>query len=332
MSEYRYNLLTDRWVIIASKRNSRPHDFQCSNVKNLAAHDPECPFCPGNEKMTPPETCAVRPDGSLPDSPGWSVRVVPNKYPALTPESDSGSVPSGENCRSAAGFHEVLIESTHHHQSIPHHSPEHTGLILCTLRNRYNSFAKTDRIKHISVFYNHGRSSGASLLHPHFQIIALSSTPPNVISQLEHCRKYYLQHQKSPLASILEQEQAQTIRVISANKHFVALCPFASMCPFEVYFVPVNDISSPGQLTDTMIPDLAQLLQDTLLRLDNGLGDPDYNLVFHTAPVQDDAIGFRFYIQLYPRLATMGGFELSTDIFINTVSPENAAAFYAHRD
>ena len=330
MPEYRHNLITNRWVIIASQRNSRPRNFSHSSQNKLTDFDPECPFCPGNEKMTPPETFAIRDAGSASDGTGWSIRVVPNKFPFLAP---NGSTPlPGENLnhRKATGRHEVLIDSPHHSVHLANQSFEHTCSILQTLRNRYQALAADDYVNHISIFCNHGRSSGASLAHPHFQIAAGSLVPPQVAAQIEYCRRYYNTNNHSVFQDTIETELVAEELVIAENNHFLAFCPPASMCTYEVYILPRLLQPRFGLLSDEQIPDLTEVLQKILKRLDTGYGNPDYNLIFHTAPVSvnDSEQTFRWYIQLYPRLSLSGGFELATDIYINIISPKSAAAFY----
>ncbi|KPK74450.1 MAG: hypothetical protein AMJ79_14105 [Phycisphaerae bacterium SM23_30] len=329
MSEYRYNLITNRWIILAAGRGGRPFDFARRPKPSLPDYDEDCPFCPGHEQKTPPEAFAVRPADTKADSPGWSVRVVANKYPALSIPPDTPSAIGGLESRPGHGLHEVIIESPRHNCSFNEHETQQALLIGRTLRDRYRIHQQNPHLRLISIFYNHGSAAGASLAHPHFQLIAQSMIPPRLTAQLEHHRRYYHQHGRRPFEALIEAELADGSRVIASQDHFVVLCPFASEVPFEVYLLPRQNQNHFGMITDEMLDPFLRLLRQIINRWNEGLNHPDYNLVFHSAPADGkDYPQFRWYVQLYPRLNTPGGFELATDIYINTVSPESAALFY----
>jgi len=329
MLEYRHNLISNRWVIIASRRGSRPHDFALAGRGDPPDFDPECPFCPGNEQMTPLEIFALRPTQGGFDSCDWSVRVIPNKFPFLDQNS---SVVSPDNCfgaHPAVGLHEVLIESPSHNVHFGCHEREHACSIVGILRGRYNYLAGRESVKHVSIFCNHGQLSGASLGHPHFQIAAAGMMPVRLIEHIKYCRDYLSTRGRSVFDVTIENELASGERTIAENKSFLALCPSASMCPFEVYVLPRVSQSQFGKISDEMICDLVDIVQPLLKQLGQGLNRPDYNLVFHTAGVDNtDEAAFRWYLQLYPRLTISGGYELATDIYVNSMSPEAAAGFY----
>ncbi len=328
MSEYRHNILTDQWVIIASERGKRPHDFVHQQNHPIEEFDSKCPFCVGHEQCTPPEVYAVRPSDIQPDRPGWQCRVVPNKFPALSPEPQTLTETPFDSLP-GLGTHEVIIESPRHSHHFARHSSEHAQLVLKTLCCRYQLHESNPQTHQIAVFYNHGATSGASLVHPHFQFITLSMTPPRTRDQMKYCAQYHAKHRQSPFAKLLDIEHKTQKRIIASTSRFTALCPYASMVPFEVNIICHDEIAHLSQLYDIHRVELAQLLQQVLKPLDQELGDADYNLAFRTAPATDtNTEGFRLYLQIYPRLSTMGGFELATGIFINTVTPETAAEFY----
>ncbi len=336
MSEYRYNPITDQWIILAAKRNDRPIDFVRAHKTKPPDFDRGCPFCPGNEALTPPETYAVRPADLPVDKTGWSVRVVPNKYAALSGSLvDKGkAVEDGVGplkSKVGLGFHEVIIESTSHRRSLGYHDDEQARAICQSLRQRYQNFAIDRQVKLISIFYNHGSSSGASLAHPHFQLLAQSVVPPRLIRQQQHCCDYYHKNKSSVFDDVISAELSAGHRVLFANEYFVALCPYASMCPFEIYLLPRFEQQHFGDLDDKLLGNFSQILQRTIRTLDNSLNYPDYNLAFHTNALNSNEIhseGFRWYVQICPRLHNTGGFELATDVYINTVKPESAAALY----
>lgn len=325
MNQYRYNPLSDRWIILADSRKKRPHRFTPAPPAEPFVQD--CPFCPSHEKMTPPETFALRPDASAPDTPGWQVRVVPNKYPALTPDADPPT--AGRHTQPGLGVHEVIIESPQHDHSFADHSPAHAAQLLGVLRDRYRTHAQNSHLRLICIFNNHGRHSGASLPHPHFQLIAPAVLPISHAHRLTHYQNYYSQHNRSIFDAVLEEELTAGDRIIATNEHFVAFCPYGSRCPFEAYIVPRQNDPDFAAASDDVLASLAQLLQPALARLKEGLGDPDYNLALHTAPLNEDCTDtFRWFLEIYPRLATRGGFEIGTHMYINTTAPETAAAFY----
>ncbi|MCP4708521.1 MAG: galactose-1-phosphate uridylyltransferase [Planctomycetes bacterium] len=328
MSEYRYNLITNRWVILSAQRGHRPSDYSRRQSPSISDYDENCPFCPGQEKMTPPEIASLRPTSTEPDSPGWTVRVVPNKYPALHEKIELFNC-DPSIARPALGRHEVIIESPRHNCSFEQHDFEQARQICYTLRERYLNHHRNRRPRLISIFYNHGRTSGASLSHPHFQLMAQDVIPSRLIDQLNHCRNYLHQHQQNVFDVVIQNELTDKSRLVAENNFFAAFCPYASMVSYELYLVPKIDQSHLGMITDEMLDDFTQLLQHILRRLKHNLNDPDYNLVFHTAPSDEkDYPGFRWYVQLYPRLNVPGGFELATDTYINTLPPESAAQSY----
>lgn len=329
MSEYRYNRITDQWVIIAGDRNQRPTDFQKGQKPKETDFDQACPFCPGHETMTPPETFAIRPADTLPDTDGWTVRVVPNKYPALQTIDNRADTNIPLRQQPGVGHHEVIIESPHHSLCMGHHESDHAEHLCRVLRDRYRHFAQSsDSTKLVTIFYNHGATSGASLCHPHFQLLAQSVIPPRLCSLLRHCQQYYDQYGQSVFDAVIESELTAGQRIVTVTDDFVVFCPFASRSPFEIYLLPRCAQSHFGQLDDTLLKPFSEVLQQTLRCVDEQLGSPDYNMAFHTAPSGDqDYPGFRWYIQICPRVSITGGFELATDVFINTIPPETAAQF-----
>jgi UDPglucose--hexose-1-phosphate uridylyltransferase len=394
MPEYRYNLITDQWVIISGDRGKRPTDFQTADGPRDSDFDENCPFCPGQEKLTPPETYAIRPASTPPDSPGWSVRVVPNKFPALSPKDKQPHTSLPLQQHPGIGYHEVIIESPHHNLCMGHHDPDQAFLICQTLRDRYRYFAdnfvpdchsepfaslkgklreeshaRTERL--VTIFYNHGATSGASLSHPHFQLLTQSVIPPRLARQMQHCRQYQTQQNQSPFDAVIAAELDAAERILACTDDFIVFCPFASRTPFEIYLLPRFEQPHFEQLDDAKLKSFSEILQQTLYAMDKQLNYPDYNIAFHTAPLvchskrseesmrsksrhtqtlkepvfeqslgledllsqesQNDTNicpGFRWYIQICPRVGITGGFELATDVFINTVPPESAANFF----
>jgi len=364
MPQYRYNLITDQWVIIAGDRGRRPTDFQSTEEPKNSDFGETCPFCPGHETMTPPETFAIRPADTPPDSPGWSVRVVPNKYPALRSVDNQVETNLPLKQHPGAGSHEVIIESPHHNICMGHHDSDQAVIICQILRDRYRyhvaQFTRTCHSERseesrarieglVTIFYNHGATSGASLSHPHFQLLTQSVIPPRLLYLLQHCRQYHQQHGRSVFDAVIEAELDAQERILTCTDDFIVFCPFASRSPFEIYLLPRFEQTHFGQLDDAVLKTFSETLQQTLRCMDEHLNNPDYNMVFHTAPLschsfallkdkserseeshsnKEDYPGFRWFLHICPRIGVTGGFELATDVFINTIPPETAAQFY----
>ncbi|MGB9859503.1 MAG: galactose-1-phosphate uridylyltransferase [Moorellaceae bacterium] len=331
MPELRHDPINQRWVIIATERAKRPSDFARPG-KKLAKGGTKtknnCPFCPGQEKETPPEVFALRLPGTEPDTPGWQVRVVPNKFAALVPESKGTEEMAGlYRWREGLGVHEVIIEGPDHERELWDYDPEHTVQVLKTWRQRYLQHARDERLAYAQIFKNFGTEAGASLQHPHSQLIATPLVPSAVRQEIERAEEYLEEKESCIYCDLLEAELSQGARLIAFNKRFLAFCPFASRFPFETWILPRQHQSSFGEVTDEQLEDLASVMQDVLGRLYRSLDGPPFNLVLRTAPLHEPSPAYHWYLQLLPRLTTVAGFEWGTDIFINPTPPEHAAQF-----
>jgi len=335
MSELRKDPIVDRWVIIAAERGRRPSDFRSESPPPPPA---ACPFCPGNEHKTPPEVYAVR-DGTPPNSPGWEVRVVPNKFPALAIEGDVTHHGIGLlDWMSGVGAHEVVIESPDHGFRLERADNEHMLKVLQAFEQRLRDLRGDVRFRHIIVFRNWGSAAGASLSHPHSQIIALSIVPDIMKQKLRAARDHFRRKERCIFCDLIEQELALPDRVIYRNEHFVALSPFAARFPFEVQIYPLAHMYDYTLMNREQQLGLIDVLQFVLRRYDTELSDPPYNLMVQTAPNPVPRPGrpefwgtlahdFHWHLELIPRLTKPAGFEWGTGFFINPVSPEDAARF-----
>ncbi len=335
MSELRKDPVLDHWVIIAAERGHRPHDF-------ATKHEPDpttnCPFCGGNEHTTPPEIVAFASDiNRRPDTAGWDVRVVPNKFAALTVE--------GTLKRSGIGFfdsitgvgaHEVVIESPEHSAQLPAMPRDHIVKILDTLIHRVLDLRSDKRFRHIVVFRNYGAAAGASLSHPHSQIIALPTVPKLVSEKLTAARNHYHHKERCIFCDLIEQELAMPERVVMQNNHFVVLSVFAARFPFEVNIFPLQHQHDFVLMSREQKEALADIISRLLTQYRNILGDPAYNMMIQTAPNMTPRPGhpeywgtincdYHWHIELMPRLTKIAGFEWATGFYINPVSPEQAA-------
>lgn len=330
MSEFRLNRATKEWIIVATERATRPHQFLSKSAQErLPRLDPACPFCPGNERQTPPEVYALRKRNSRPDGAGWHIRVVSNKYPALAPEGKVTEI-MGRFFRTASGLgkHEVIIETPRHDLSPATLSLKQVRQICSVYRRRYLDLEKDGRFKLIIIFRNHGLSAGTSLRHPHSQVIALPLVPSSIRHLLEEAMRYYDDHGSCVFCDMLEEETAAEKRVILKDRRFVAFHPFASRAPFETWIVPRKHNACFGSISTEDSASLASAVKKVLVKLHQKLGDPDYNLIIRTAPIKDAQEDYyHWYVQILPRLSTPAGFELGSGVYINTALPEKTAAF-----
>ena len=324
----RFDVTTNDWVIFAPSRSLRPHDFRQRPKPPAAGADRPCPFCPGNENLTPPEVFAVR-DGSAPNTPGWKVRVMPNKFPALRIEEDYHRGQDGRLFRhmGGCGAHEVIIDSPSHSLTLAQQPVEQVQLLLWTLQQRYIDLMRDTRFQIIVLFKNHGQQAGTSLAHPHCQLIAASVVPHMLRHKLAVAAQYLDKTGECLYSALLEEELAAKDRIVTANEHFVALCPYASQVPFETWIMPRRRQSSFRWLDPSLLHPLAEILKNVLSRLHLGLDDPDFNLTIDTVPRgEEQGEYFLWHIQIHPRLTQPAGFEMGSGMSINPVLPEAAAA------
>jgi UDPglucose--hexose-1-phosphate uridylyltransferase len=330
MPELRQDPATQEWVIVATERARRPEDF----ARPGRSQPPEeragpCPFCPGNEHLTPPETLAYRRDGQ-PNGTGWWVRVVPNQFPALVPE---GSQDRREEVRlfrrmDGLGQHEVVIESPDHRGTFCLFDDKQVEEILLVYRERYLELSRQRWARLIIVFRNHGVRAGTSLAHPHSQIITTSVVPNALRRRHDVAIRYFDGVGRCLGGDIVAQERSVGKRVLLETEDFVAFHPFASRVPFETWVAPLRPQASFALISMDEAKRLAVVLKTVLAKLYYGLNNPDYNFVIDTVPVGDEQKEYYlWHIRIVPRLTTPAGFEVGSGIFITTALPEDTAEF-----
>lgn len=337
MSELRKDPIVDRWVIIAAERGRRPHEFEPPPEKTAAGA--ACPLCEGNERMTPPEIWAIRPEGGAPNGPGWQLRVVPNKFPALRVEGDINRRGLGMfDLMNGIGAHEVIIESPDHHWHVADGPPEVVERVLRAYQVRLVDLYRDQRLRYCVIFRNHGPDAGASLSHPHSQIMAIPVVPRRVKSKLLAARDYFDRKERCIFCDVLAQELSLGDRIVLESKHFVAFAPFASRFPFELAIYPRRHSHDFGAIEDQEREDLAFVLQRCLAALRPALGHPSYNYVLNVAPNPVPRPGkldywttlpldYHWHVEILPRVTQIAGFEWGTGFYINSVAPEDAAGF-----
>jgi UDPglucose--hexose-1-phosphate uridylyltransferase len=323
--ELRKDPVVGRWVIISTERGRRPSDFRIEPVRAAGGN---CVFCPGNESKTPPEILAARSADAAANEPGWSFRVVPNKFPALRIEGELE--PSGEGLydrMNGVGAHEVVIESPEHTASLATLPESAVADVLTAFRERVIDLKKDPRFEYVLVFKNHGAAAGASLEHPHSQLIATPIIPIMVLEELKGAAEYYEMKERCVWCDIVRQERRSRHRIIVEANGFVALAPFAPRFPFETWILPTHHRSAFDDNGEEDLRDLADVLGDFLRRLDRVLHHPPFNFVLHTAPLRDGALEhFHWHLEVMPKLTNVAGYEWGSGFFINPVPPEDAAA------
>lgn len=324
MSELRQDPATYDWVIMAKERAKRPDEFRSPTHRpSIPAYSEDCPFCPGNEAATP------NPAAVYGSTDGWRIRVVPNKFAALNPEGDTTREERGLlRWFNGYGRHEVVIETPLHNQIIPFMDQTQVEDLLKAYRDRYHVLKNDHNIKVIIIFKNYGEEAGTSLVHPHSQIVASPIVPPYIRRKYEVATQHYDNTGRCIHHDLERMELDEGTRIVEETNHFVVLHPYASHYPFETWIMPKIHKSSFGDVDGEEVVDLAQVLRNSLLKLYTGLNDPDYNLIIHTAPVDDEQKSYYlWHIQIIPRLTKAAGFELGSGIYINTALPEETAAF-----
>lgn len=339
MPELRYDPTGGEWTIVAAERATRQREFPGGPPPAPALeYDPRCPFCPGNEAQTPPAVL------TLPGLSGWQVRVVPNKYPLLggqgqgSPDAARGARAARHPMRrpspatwlapyAAAGAHEVAIVSPSHRRWLPDLAVDEVAALVVALRARYRALAARRDVRHVMLFENHGPAAGASLAHPHVQLVGLPLIPPAVRRRRALAGRYAARTGSSLWRDLLAAELRAGERIVAADEHVVCWAPFAPHVPFELWLAPRQPRASFGDLADELVRPFALALRAALAALALVLGPVDLNYVLHSAPIGAEGDeGLSWFVQMLPRLTALAGFELGGGISVTTVPPEDAAA------
>jgi len=324
--ELRKDPIHGRWVIISTERGRRPSDFAPEDRRSAGGF---CPLCEGNEDKTPPEIVAFRNDGTPPNTPGWSLRVVSNKFPALRIEGDLNREGDGiYDKMNGIGAHEVVVETPRHQETLVTLPPKAVENVLLAYRARIIDLKRDIRLRYVMVFKNHGVAAGASLEHSHSQIIALPIVPKRVTEEIEGGKAYFNYKDRCVYCDIIRQELHLKIRIVSENQAFLSIAPFASRFPFETWILPKAHFASFEQMDPSHYGLASQILSDTLRKLYRVLHDPPYNYILHTSssPEQDREC-YHWHIEIMPKLTKVAGFEWGTGFYINPTPPEEAAAY-----
>jgi UDPglucose--hexose-1-phosphate uridylyltransferase len=326
MSEYRQDPLSKRWVIIGSDRAARPNEFVEEPVRRQPV---PCPFCAGNEHETPDAVATY----AAPGKKDWLVRVVPNKYPAVTLDESlcPNCQPLGPTAPAAGavpgfGRHEVIIESPRHVASLSELTPTEAELVFQAYRDRIAALKATGQYRYVQIFKNVGPAAGASLEHVHSQLVALPGVPDVIAQELASSREYFALNHRPLMSELIVRELAAGERIVAHTNQFVAYCPYASRFPYEVCIAPIREQASFEDTQASELGELSRIAGDVIGRIERMGGQSAYNCVLHTQPFdtppQDH---YHWHIEIIPRFTKVAGFEWGTGCYINPLPPEVAA-------
>jgi UDPglucose--hexose-1-phosphate uridylyltransferase len=327
MPELRKDPVVGRWVVIATERVRGPSDF---------ARHPEarrggpCGLCPGREPETPPEVLAYRdPPDAAPDSPGWRVRAVPNKFPALRIEGDLERRGRGiYDLMNGIGAHEVIVDSPDHDRDLDALPVAAVADVLAAYRDRMADLRRDERFRCVIVFKNHGVEAGATFEHPHSQLVATPIVPLIVADELHNARAYHGYKERCLFCDILRQEVEERVRLVAESERVVAFAPFASRFPFETWILPRRHGAAYERVEPAELQDLASVLASVLQRLARRLGEQPYNFWLHSAPFDAaDSPIYHWHFEIIPRLVRGAGLEWGSGLHVNPMPPEDAARF-----
>ncbi len=317
MSQLRLNPLTGRWVTLVADRAKRPTDFAPRLQQVEADPSRPCPFCPGNEESTPPALEQVDSEGR------WTLRVVPNLYPAFEGDGNLTVRNLGpvHTMADASGIHEVFVITPDHTAGVGTFNDKVIRDVMSALRRRFEEHARTPNVRYTQAFINHGREAGASLSHPHGQILGLPFVPGEI---LEEERAFERFKGGCILCATIDAERVDNKRVVLESENAVVVTPYWSGSPYELLIIPTSHDAHLTDSSDDVLTHIGMAIRDSIRMLNNTLGDVAYNLVFHTAP-SHHAGNFHWHVHLWPKLTTTAGFEKGTGVLINIVPPEDAA-------
>jgi UDPglucose--hexose-1-phosphate uridylyltransferase len=325
MSQLRKDPVVSRWVIVSTERARRPTQYKTED--DISFQEP-CPFCEGNEVMTPPEIMAYRSEGFRPDGPSWNLRIVPNKFPALVGKQGLAEGHEGlYEFMSGAGRHEVIIETPKHEVNMIALSEKEFTDVLHAYRERILDLKADRSLRYVLIFKNQGCQAGATIEHIHSQLIALPIVPRAALDELEGAKSYFRNSHRCVYCSILDHESVEKTRVVLDHESFLVICPFAARFPFETWILPKSHSSFFEHASERQLLDLSRSLRETLIRISTKLNNPAFNYMIHSMPLDDSNEDyFHWHIEIIPKLTQVAGFEWGSGFYINPSTPEESAA------
>jgi UDPglucose--hexose-1-phosphate uridylyltransferase len=332
-NELRKDYLLNRWVVIATERARRPTDL--AKQTKQQTKNATCPMCPGNEHMTPPavlvylkhgKTIKKTRDNDNHRHKNWLIRCIPNLFPAFSPPTPQNTthIKRSNNLAQAIGHHEVIVESPNHDEHPANATIPQLTLVIDAYKDRLQQLSAKPYVQYVSIFRNHGLEAGASLSHAHSQIIATPFTPKTPEEELKASQKFYKQNKKCIFCEIIKKEQHGP-RLIIQNTDFIVFAPYASVNPMEFWVLPKKHQATLLEITEQQTKNFAITLKTSLNALKKLVNDPPYNYGFHLAPNKNAQKHYHWHLEVYPKLAIWAGFEKSTGVYINTITPETTA-------
>lgn len=326
MSEFRQNPITKNWVLIAPNRSKRPEDFKTYSVMHgLPDKDDKCVFCPGNEHFN-------KELYRFPNNTDWVIRVIPNKFQSL----EHTAVYRHKDfyvSHSGDGDHEVII-TRKHNEPVALQSIVDVELSLKTFIDRIEVLSKQPNLAYVQIFHNHGRDAGASIIHPHYQLLATPIVPPHIHSEILGCYHYYQNNSACIYCDIIKEEIAVKDRLVYESEHFVVISAYASRSPFETWILPKKHGARYEEMSVEELKHLSFVLKVTLGQLYTKLSDPPLNFYIHTMPIRQSSQhsaheekAFHWHLTIFPRITIWAGFEYATGIPVNPIPPEVTAKF-----
>ncbi|SKA95151.1 UDPglucose--hexose-1-phosphate uridylyltransferase [Caloramator quimbayensis] len=303
MAEFRLNNITREQILIVESRSKRPKDFKSAETAEKVKYKDNCPFCVGNEDNTPPEIFRL-------GSP-WEVRVVENKFPILDREGD------------ITGYHYVLIETADHSKGFHEMDEEEIFKVFKSYVEVCKKLYEKDDVKYVQVFKNYKKEAGASLEHPHSQIIAIKKMPDKINNKIRKYRELYFKNSRCLMCKTIEEELQYKERVVYHDEDFIIYCPFASIFPYEMAIAPIKHKSSILNLCDDDIRKFSGSVLKAIFKLNQNIGDVPYNMYLDF--IKNENNYYHYEVRLCPRLSINAGFEIATGLYTNIVSPETAA-------
>lgn len=336
MPELRRDPVIGRWVIISTERANRPNQFDHTDIGEDALPAGEkCPFCEGNESMTPPEIYALRKPGTSPNKSGWEVRVIPSISPLLQIEGNLDRHGYGMyDLMNARGAHEIIIDTPQHLKEYEL-SKEQMIKSFNVVIDRIRDLEKDPGIKYVLMFRNYGQAAGGGhIKHARFQIIGTPVNLKRVKEELSGAKRYYDYKDRCVYCDIIKQDMAAQKRVMAESTHFIAIAPFASRFPFETWILPKEHSCDFYKIDRTRLPDFVDLTRLIFLKIRKIVGDFPFNFVLHTAPFRRNAAkggywetierDYHWHFELLPILTSVAGFEWGSGFYINPLVPEDA--------
>lgn len=334
-SELRYDLISGNWVVVATGRARRPETFKEEQRETGGISSEECPFC---QLETQKEPVLLMKNGKqlsldkIPDD--WTLASIPNLYPAVTPQQELNKTQKGDlyEKMDAAGYHEVIITRDHRKQ-LGQFSYDKVREVIEAYHNRFLDLYQEDFVNYVFIFHNHGAEAGASIAHPHSQVITTPLVDNDLKGALKKAKSYYEENGECAYCKANEWELEQQQRIVYENDKFLVVCPFASVSAFQTIVSPKEHLSNFEEITEQEKDKLADAMQQALGKIYKGLEDPPYNFYLHTAPCDGDSYDYyHWHFTILPKTSIWAGFELGTGMEISTIEPETAAEYLRNQE